>query len=387
MNTSSSRAGAPRSVFLPGLAALLLAGGCARTPVPPAGLAAPRGEGDTIAFPPESPQLREVRVEAVGRARPAAASLTGRLAWDEDATTRVAPPVAGRIVRLGAPLGARVRAGDVLAEISSPDFGQAQADAARAATDLAAAERTRERVASLLARGAVPRKDLEAADADLARARAEAGRTAERLRRWGGGAPAPGSAPDQLFHLRAPLDGTVVERNVNPGQEVRPDSPTPLFVVSDPARLWVYLDVTEREVAAVSAGDRLSVAASAYPGRTFDGRLDVVGDALDPATRTVKARGSVDNRERLLKAEMYVTVDDSRGRADASPVVPVRSVLTEGARRFCFVEEAPGRFRRTPVDVGAEKDGKVTVVSGLPADARVVTDGSLFLAALPGNRG
>jgi cobalt-zinc-cadmium efflux system membrane fusion protein len=322
-----------------------------------------------------------VHVEAVGRELPAAASLTGRLAWDEDATTRLAPPVAGRVVRLLAALGDRVNAGDALAEITSPDFGQAQADAARAATDLASAERTRERAARLLARGAIPRKDFEAAEFDLARARADAARTAERLKRWGGDASA-GSAPDQLYRLRAPLGGTVVERNVNPGQEVRPDAAAPLFVVSDPTRLWVYLDVTERDVASVAKGDRLSIAAPAYPGRRFPGRLDVVGDALDPATRTIKARGSVENRERLLKAEMYVTVGDDRGESRPAPVVPLRSVLTEGASRYCFVEEAPGRFRRTPVDVGVERNGKVTVLSGLAEDARVVTDGSLFLAAL-----
>src|ERR1019366_8401165 len=123
----------------------------------------------------------------------------GRLAWNEDATVRILPPLAGRLVALKAPVGVRVAAGDLLAEISSPDFGQPQPAAARAATDLVAAERTKERVSRLVEPGAAPRKDLDAADADLLRARAEESRTSARPARRGGGATRDAArGPDQL---------------------------------------------------------------------------------------------------------------------------------------------------------------------------------------------
>jgi cobalt-zinc-cadmium efflux system membrane fusion protein len=343
----------------------------------------PARQGDTLTFEAGSPQLAAFKVERVAEQKLAPLAVTGRLAWNEDATVRVLPPLAGRLVSLKARVGARVAAGDLLAEISSPDFGQAQSDAARAGTDLAAAERTRARVARLVDRGAAPRKDLDTAEADLARARAEASRTSARLARWGGDAGAnAGRGPHQLFRLTSPIAGVVVERNANPGQEARPDAPAPLFVVSEPRTLWVLLDVTERDLASVKAGDRLSLRTDAYPGRTFPGRLDLVGDALDPASRTVKARGSVDNSASLLKAEMYVTVDVESRAAKASAVVPARAVLTEDGRRFCFVADGPARFRRVAVQVGVERDGKVPVVSGLPEGAGVVTDGSLLLASL-----
>jgi len=152
--------------------------------------------------------------------------------------------------------------------------------------------------------------------------------------------------------------------------------------VSEPRALWVLLDVTERDLASVKAGDRLSLRTDAYPGRTFAGRLDLVGDALDPATRTVKARGRVDNPAGLLKAEMYVTVEVEGVVVAAAAVVPARAVLTEDGRRFCFVVDGPGRFRRAAVEVGVERDGKVPVLSGLPDGAQVVTEGSLLLSAL-----
>jgi cobalt-zinc-cadmium efflux system membrane fusion protein len=344
-----------------------------------AAAAAPRVDGDAIQFDAGSPQLASFRVEAAVEEGAAPMTVTGRLAWNEDATVRIVPPVAGRIVTLSASAGQRVARDAVLAELSSPDFGQAQADAARAAADLAAAERTRDRIARLYERGAAPRKDLDGAETDLARARAEARRTEARLTKWGGSAS---SGPDQLYRVTSPLTGTIVERNANPGQESRPDAALPLFVVSEPTRLWILLDVTERDLSGVAAGDRLAIRSAAYPGRIFLGRLGVVGDSLDPATRTVKARGVVENPHGLLKAEMYVTVEVTGAATAPVSVVPARAVLIDGARRFCFVEEEPGRFRKRTVEVGIERAGRVPVVSGLAPRARVVTDGSLLLASL-----
>ena len=369
--------------LLTGLLAASLLTACGKRAPDFVELPPPVREGDTLTFKPGSPQLAAFKVELVAGQKPAPLAVTGRLAWNEDATVRILPPLAGRLVALKAPVGVRVAAGDLLAEISSPDFGQAQSDAARAATDLVAAERTKERVSRLVERGAAPRKDLDAADADLLRARAEERRTSARLARWGGDATRDAARePDQLFRLTSPIAGVVVERNANPGQEARPDAPVPLFVVSEPRTLWVFLDVTERDLTSVKAGDRLALRTDAYPGRTFPGRLDLVGDALDPASRTVKARGSVDNSVSLLKAEMYVTVEVESRVVKEAAVVPARAVLTENGKRFCFVADGPARFRRVAVEVGVERDGKVPVVSGLPEGAGVVTDGSLLLASL-----
>jgi cobalt-zinc-cadmium efflux system membrane fusion protein len=269
--------------------------------------------------------------------------------------------------------------------LSSPDYGQAQSDAARAAADFAAARRTRDRAARLVERGAAPRKDLDAAESDVSRASAEASRASARLTRWGGDVGAiadPARGPDQLFRLASPLAGVVVERNANPGQEARPDAVAPLFVVTNPRSLWVWLDVTERDLVLLSPGDRLVIRSAGWPGRTFEGRLALVGDALDPATRTVRARGAVDNPAGLLKAEMYVTVEVSGKSSHEATVVPARAILTDGAGRVCFVAAGPSRFRRTKVTVGPERDGKVPILSGLPEGARVVTDGSLLLSSL-----
>ena len=94
------------------------------------------------------------------------------------------------------------------------------------------------------------------------------------------------------------------------------------FVVTEPSRLWVLLDVTEMDMAAVRAGQPLRVRSRALPGRVFPGKLEVVGSSLDPVTRTVRVRGSVDNADLRLKAEMYVGIDldvEPEGGAAAPP--------------------------------------------------------------------
>jgi len=358
------------------LAGAVLLGGCqarGRAAAPPPY----HLDGDVVAFADPAAESA-LAVEPVARAEDDHVSMTGRIVWDEDATVRIFSPVSGRVARIAADLGTPAKPGFVLAVLASPDFGQAQAEGARAEADLQAAERTVARARLLYERGATPRKDLEQAEAEAARARAEAERTQARLRLWGGGArPA---VVDESFSLTSPVGGKVVERNLNPGQEVRSDASTPLFVISEPSRLWVLLDVTEKDLGDILPGAELAIHTPAYPDRSFPGRLDRLSAALDPVTRTARARGRVPNPDGLLKAEMYVTVDVIHS-TEPRLMLPARAVIQDAGRRYVFVQERPGRYRRVAVSAGPEREGAVPVLSGLAETARVVTQGSLLLEA------
>jgi len=187
---------------------------------------------------------------------------------------------------------------------------------------------------------------------------------------------------DQMFCLKAPLAGTIVERNLNPGQEVRSDlGNTPLFVITDPSRLWIQLDATEQDLARVKPGQAISVRTRTYPDQAFPGKIEVVSDSLDPASRTIKVRGWIDNPQRVLKAEMLVTAELETDEPLALQV-PAKAVFLRGDRHCLFVEQAPGKYERREVKIGAEHDGKIVVLSGLEPEQRVVTDGSLLLEQL-----
>jgi cobalt-zinc-cadmium efflux system membrane fusion protein len=357
--------------------------GCTRHPSPSGPDPAPGAKitGDKITFPAKAPQLGYLAVEPAQERKAVATALNGRLVWDDDVTSRVFTPVSGRVVEIVARLGQPVGAGDALATIRSPDFGQAQADARKALTDFTLAARTLARVRDLAEHHAAAQKDVEAAEADYTRAVSEKERALANLSLYGGDANAAGV--NGIFSLKAPVDGVVVDKSVNPGQEVRGDQvgDKPLFVISKPERLWLFLDVTETEVAALAAGQEVLVHARALPEKTFHGRVDVIGEGLDPATRTIKARCIVDNPEKLLRAEMYVNAEVVAGKS-AGVDVATKAIFAKDTQHYLFVETAPGQFERRAVRIGLETNGRSVVVEGLAAGERVVTEGALLLQAM-----
>lgn len=381
----SGRPPADKQLAAPGFAtlavvAMCLLGACAKPPDPPPPTPEVRVEGDRVQFPAASPQLGAIRTAEVTIEQNNAMRIQGRVGWDETRTARIDSPVAGRITKLLAAPGDRVVVGQPLAEIVSPEIGQAQADARRAETDLDVARKNLARVKELADAGVVPRKDLLAAEAEQARAAAERDRAAARTRLYAGGAGT--GKVDMSFALRSPVAGVVVQRHARPGLEVRPDmaqDDTPaLFVISDPSKLWAYIDIPESVANRVVAGQTLMLHSSSLPNRPIHARVAHVADFIDPNTRMLRARAEVDNGDRLLKAEMFINGDLSLIAGNAL-TVPASAVFLSGDHYYAFVEEAPGRFVRREVD--AEEGGfdRMRVLSGLKSGERVVTDGALLL--------
>jgi cobalt-zinc-cadmium efflux system membrane fusion protein len=378
----------PRLTLL--LASLLAASGCSRNAARPPDAPTAKVEGDRVTYPAGAPQLAYLAVEEAQPRRLAVAHLTGRLYLADDATVRVFTPVAGQVTVVRADVGQAVAKDDPLAEISSPDYGQALADARSADASVTAAEKALNRSRDLLQNGAAAQKDVEAAEAAYGAASAERDRAAARLRLYHGSETGAG---EQSYVLRSPIAGVVVERNINPGQEVRADQMlanatnlfAPLFVVSDPARLWLQVDASETDLSELEAGEAIRVTSNAFPGRVFAGSVTNIAPELDPTTRAVRVRGVVENPGALLKAEMYVSVDvvrDESKVAKAGVEIPSKAIFTIDRKSFLFVELAPGQFERREVEIGTEKDGKVPVRSGVAPGQRVVADGGLLLQAV-----
>jgi cobalt-zinc-cadmium efflux system membrane fusion protein len=338
---------------------------------------APAIKGSSVVFPEASPQLAAFVSEPVETTKPITHMLSGRMVWDEDRTVRVFSPFAGSVQKIHVHVGDHVGVGQTLASIASPDFGQTQSEASRAAADFAVAQKNVERLRDLTANGVAAEKDLHSAEADFERARVELERVKARKKLYGGG-----DSVDQLYPLKAPVAGVIVEKNINPGQEVRPDQLTsnapPLFVITDPARLWVQLDATEQDLRFLRPGISVTLRTPAYPDRTFPAHIDAVSDYVDPNTRMIKVRASAANAERALKGEMFVTgeITDASG---GGVLVPAQAVFLVGDRHFVFVEDGKGRYTRTEVNRAGEVSGRVAVSAGLKPGQRVVTGGSLLL--------
>jgi cobalt-zinc-cadmium efflux system membrane fusion protein len=302
--------------------------------------------------------------------------VTGTITYDQNRVSHIGPRTEGRIVTLRVDLGARVRQGQVLAVLESPDVGATRADLHEAEALLRIQTENYEREKRLEAQGISSRKELLDAEAELRRAEAAVQSATERLRTLGAGQGEGGQ-----FTIVAPFAGVVVQKHATLGETAGPSGQ--LFTVADLSRLWIELDIFERDLQRVSPGQAAVVSTAAYPGRTFAGRIVYVADVLDPERRTVRARVEVENADRSLKPGMFATAEIEVGSGEPVVVVPREAVQDVEGRKVVWVPgDIPGQFRATPVDVGtAMEDGRVRILSGLAAGKPVVVAGAFTLKA------
>ena len=313
---------------------------------------------------------------------------TGRLTFDDRRVTHVFSPVGGRVTRLLADLGQRVKAGQPLALIDSPDLGSALSDARKAEATYAAAERELQRQKELFEAHAGAQRDLEAAEAAWKSAQAER----DRARQRAAFLHAPeAKGVSQGFELRAPIAGEVISRTTNPGLDVAGQygggATSELFTLGDLSSLWLMADLYEQDLFRVKVGSLVEVEIAGYPEGLVKTKVDWVSGALDPTTRTAKLRCVVPNGHRLLRPEMFAKAY-VHAPQDRTLAIPRGAVVRLGNQTYAFVSLSPGtdgtlRFERRPVRVDEQVTGDlVPVMSGLKAGDQVVAKGALTLAGI-----
>lgn len=333
--------------------------------------------GDSVKFAKDSLLKQRLITAPVVSSKDNMLSLPARLTWDEDHTARITSPVAGHLTDVMTQVGEQVKANQALAHLSSPDLGAAQADVERARSDLLQAERNLARNKDLASAGIIAAKELEQAQSDLSRIKAEAMRAEVRLKSLGGSVNV-----DQRFTIKSPINGIVVARNTNPGMEWRPDTASqPLFIVSDPGYLWCWIDAPEQAIGALHKGMTVKLHSSAWPNEIFEGEIDFIEDALDPVSHTLKARAKVRNSTLKLKAEMYVTAEFSNS-AQETLDIPVKAAFLKDAAKMVFVKTADGVFTRKEIKPVASNDEWISIAEGLNKGDQVVVDGALYLEKL-----
>ncbi|HEY1694452.1 MAG TPA: efflux RND transporter periplasmic adaptor subunit [Polyangiaceae bacterium] len=310
---------------------------------------------------------------------------SGRVALDDLRSGHVFTPVTGRVVKITAQLGERVKKGQPLATIESPDIGNAVSDVHKAEADLIAGQHDYERKKELLEEKAGSAADLEAAEDSYRKAKAEVERARQKqaLLRVGGM-----DAVTQTYTLTSPIDGEVLMRNINPGIEVQGQysggATQELFTIGELDRVWVLADLYEIDIARVHVGAPANVSVVAYKDQVFKGQVDWVSGMLDPSTRTAKVRCTFDNPGGLLRPEMFATMQIAVDQRDAL-AIPRSAVLRLGDYKVVFVQvgEDPGRvrFERMPVEVDERESSQwLEVGHGLEPGQKVVVNGATLLS-------
>jgi cobalt-zinc-cadmium efflux system membrane fusion protein len=310
---------------------------------------------------------------------------SGRVALDDLRSGHLYSPVTGRVVKITAQLGERVKKGQPLATIESPDIGSAVSDVHKAEADLIAAQHDYQRKKDLFEQKAGSAADLEAAEDNYRKAKAELERARQKqsLLRVGNA-----DAVTQTYTLPSPIDGEVLMRNINPGIEVQGQysggATQELFTIGEIDKVWVLADLYEMDISRVHVGTPADVTVVAYKDKVFKGQVDWVSGMLDPATRTAKVRCTFDNPDKLLRPEMYATVQISVDQKRAL-AIPRNALLRLGEYKVVFIQvgDEPGRvrFQRIPVDVDeGESSQWLEVKHGLEPGQKIVVNGAILLS-------
>ncbi len=378
--------------------------------------------------------------EVTARAFSGRLRVAGSVEANQLQTQQATPLVTGRVERVYAAPGERVKAGAVLAQISSPQIAQMHGKLHEAETTLALAERNLKRVEQaenraaviaakarldeaeaalnrtrkLIELGAGAGKDLIAAEtayktakADYdfqsnimlnkeiqeARAAAETARVDVshiRFEMKALGAPVAEDEHDDhtrdtsLLALRAPVSGTVTERTVNAGAGI--EAGKPLFTIANLATVWVIASVPEAQLSGLRVGTAAQIYAAAFGADSRTARISYINPQLNEDTRTTRVRLEVANPGERLKAGMFVEVEFQTGAAineGTEIVIPSLALQRLGERTVVFLAEAgqPGHFTVRTVEAGSASNGFTRILNGLKAGERVVTKGSFTLKA------
>ena len=321
----------------------------------------------------------------------------GMIAVDENRSTPVFSPYSGRVTKLLAQPGDSVVQGQPLFVIEAADNVQVQNECIAAMTGLNKAKSALElaqlqdkRAKDLFEGRAVPLKDYQQSQAVLIQAQndlrssqaaLEAARNKLRLLGFTDEAIATFEEkgrinPETTIH--APIAGTVVQRKVGPGQYVNAGATDPVFVIGDLSTIWLAAFVRETEAASVVVGQELTFSLAALPGRILTGRINYIAAAIDPATRRLPVRATVDNTGGLLKPGMFATVTIHAPGDQPSVGVPKVALIYEGDQVRVWVAHEDKTIELRQIKTGITNGDLVEVKGNLKPGEMIVTKGSLF---------
>lgn len=324
----------------------------------------------------------------------------GKIAIDQNLSTRIFAPYAGRVTQLMVASGDQVQKGQLLFVIAAADSLDAQRDFVvalttrnKAVSQVHLAQIVERRMSSLAKDRAASQREWQEAQANLTAAENDS-RSAEialqaarnRLRLVGKtdaeidafentGALTP-DAP-----VYAPLAGTVLQRKVGIGQYVSAGAgdSDPALLIGDTSKVWIVAYVRETDVAKVQIGERLTFKAMAQPERVFETRIDYVAPGIDPDNRRLLVRASVDNADGLLRPEMFASVTIVASEGAPMPAVPLEAVIYEGSNAHVWVVGDDQSVELRPITLGQSSGRLIQVLDGLQPGEKIVTRGSLFI--------
>ncbi len=309
-------------------------------------------------------------------------NLTGKVTFNQDQVVKVFPLVGGHIETLKADLGDFVQKGQTLAVIRSGDLADLEQQGISARGQLSVAQKNLQVTEDMAKAGLSSQRELVASKEQLQAAKGEVNRVNERRQILGGSG--------SVYVVKAPMSGFIVEKTASQGMELRSDDPENLFTISNLDRVWVLANVYESDLANVHEGDQATITTLSYPDKVFHGRIDKIFNVLDPDSKTMKVRVTLDNRntgpdDYLLKPEMFANVSVTYAGRDQRIAIPSEAIVFDKNRNFVVAVNKENQPTVREVNVYKTVGQKTYLAGGLAPGDKVVTSNQLLIYNALGN--
>jgi cobalt-zinc-cadmium efflux system membrane fusion protein len=318
----------------------------------------------------------------------------GTLELNQNRTAHISSFVNGKISDLSADLGDKVKKGQTLLVINSPDYAKAQADFLITRAEMNFSSEEYERAEMLLKEKAIEEKEFLKRKAEYERLATEYGALGSQLHSYGITHDQIDVLIEKCKYLRekeykcdiaepflpilAPLSGTVIFRDAVRGDHVEPGKV--LFTTSDLTTLWAELDAYEKDIPYIKKDSTILIRSSLYPQRAFPAAITYISDVIDPELRTIKIRAEVRNTENLLKPHMYITgLIESQNTQKQVLTVPEEAVQNLEGEKIVFILNPDQEFEARHVKLGDKIGDQMIIKEGLTENDRVVLDGAFTL--------
>jgi membrane fusion protein, heavy metal efflux system len=337
----------------------------------PGAVAANSPDAEYVASDAKGVQTMAVRLTTI----PDYLDLPAHIEPDPTSVVHVFAPTGGRIVEMKVRPWDRVTKGQTLATLESSDLARAVADYHKAVADNQVKQKELARSQDLLDHHATSERENQQVQADAEQAKAELEAAREQVRVFG---MDPDHATAQLV-VAAPRAGVVLDVGAASGEFSQAlSAPAPLCTIADISSVWAVGDIYEKDLSATKPGEKAEVALNAYPGQNWTGRVGVVSDAVDPATRMLHVRVVLPNTDGRIKPGLFGAIRLLRSSAQGI-LVPSGAVIREGDSAYIFVSSGNGHYVRRDVKLGRSVDGMLEIVSGLNPGDTIVSEGALLL--------
>jgi membrane fusion protein, heavy metal efflux system len=329
-------------------------------------------------------QVEKKKLEAVFE-------VTGEIQMNQNLTARISPAIPGILYSIETDLGQRVKKGEPLFIVHSAELGKAMSDYRKNLTLSQLSEKNYKREKSLFDNKISSELDMTEKQMEYERNHAEfeaseqallalglSGKDIESIQKDLASGKKPG-----LLSVRAPFNGTIIEKNASVGELVGPGKE--VIIISDLNTVWVWADVYEQDLLRLLAARKkgaipVAVKTNAFSEHLFSGVIDYIGSTVNESTRTVKVRAVIKNDDMLLRAGMFCIIKINLGATgEQGLIVPRKALLSDEGQDFVFAKWKDNYFIRRPVKKGLELSDSFEITEGLKPGDTIVVDGAFLL--------